>query len=114
MDEGVAQLFTLVDNGRKIVGTVGALQFDVIEHRLKNEYNATVRYESASLYKACWLSVEDQAKWKEFRVRKSRQLAQDKFGTYVYLAQSAWDLNSTQDLFPEITFHFTSELRQEE
>lgn len=114
MDEGVAQLFTLVDNGRKIVGTVGALQFDVIEHRLKHEYNATVRYESASLYKACWLSFDDQAKWKEFRVRKSRQLAQDKFGTYVYLAQSAWDLNSTQDLFPEITFHFTSELRQEE
>lgn len=110
MDEGVAQLFTLVDNGRKIVGTVGALQFDVIEHRLKHEYNATVRYEHATLYKACWITWENQAKWKEFRVRKSRQLAQDKHGNYVYLAQTAWDLNSTQDLFPEITFHFTSEL----
>lgn len=110
MDEGVAQLFTLIDNGRKIVGTVGALQFDVIEHRLKHEYNATVRYENASLYKACWITWDDQAKWKEFRVRKSRQLAQDKHGNYVYLAQTAWDLNSSQDLFPEITFHFTSEL----
>lgn len=110
MDEGVAQLFTLIDNGRKIVGTVGALQFDVIEHRLKHEYNATVRYENASLYKACWITWDNQAKWKEFRVRKSRQLAQDKHGNYVYLAQTAWDLNSTQDLFPEISFHFTSEL----
>ncbi len=110
MDEGVAQLFTLVDNNRKIVGTVGALQFDVIEHRLLHEYGATVRYETASLYKACWITWTDQAKWKEFRVRKSRQLAQDKYGNFVYLAQSAWDLNSTQDLFPEISFHFTSEM----
>ena len=111
MDEGVAQLFTLIDNNRKIVGTVGALQFDVIEHRLLHEYGATVRYETASLYKACWLTFQDQVKWKEFLVRKSRQIAKDKHGNYVYLAQSAWDLNSTQDLFPSITFHFTSELR---
>ncbi|MDP5172520.1 MAG: peptide chain release factor 3 [Bacteroidia bacterium] len=112
MDEGVAQLFTLVDNGRKIIGTVGALQFEVIEHRLQHEYSATVRYENASLYKACWLTWTDQAKWKEFRVRKSRQLAEDKYGSFVYLATSAWDLNSTQDLFPEIKFHFTSEMKE--
>ena len=30
MDEGVAQLFTLEMNGRKIIGTVGALQYEVI------------------------------------------------------------------------------------
>jgi len=34
MDEGVAQLFTSSLNGRKIIGTVGQLQFEVIQYRL--------------------------------------------------------------------------------
>ena len=34
MDEGVAQLFTLELNGRKVIGTVGALQYEVIQYRL--------------------------------------------------------------------------------
>ena len=40
MDEGVAQLFVNQFNGRKIIGTVGQLQFEVIQYRLENEYNA--------------------------------------------------------------------------
>ena len=38
MDEGVAQLFTLELNGRKLIGTVGALQYEVIQYRLEHEY----------------------------------------------------------------------------
>ena len=37
MDEGVAQLFTNQFNGRKIIGTVGQLQFEVIQYRIENE-----------------------------------------------------------------------------
>src|SRR5690606_24929508 len=37
MDEGVAQLFTLEMNGRKVIGTVGALQYEVIQYRLEHE-----------------------------------------------------------------------------
>ena len=33
MDEGVAQLFTSQFNGRKIIGCVGQLQFEVIQYR---------------------------------------------------------------------------------
>lgn len=51
MDEGVAQLFTSQFNGRKIIGTVGALQFEVIEHRLNHEYNAKCRYELSTCLK---------------------------------------------------------------
>ncbi len=36
MDEGVAQLFVNQFNGRKIIGTVGQLQFEVIQYRLEN------------------------------------------------------------------------------
>ena len=45
MDEGVAQLFTSSLNGRKIIGTVGALQFEVIEYRLEHEYSAKCRWD---------------------------------------------------------------------
>ncbi|MDX2250485.1 MAG: peptide chain release factor 3 [Bacteroidia bacterium] len=109
MDEGVAQLFTNEFTGRKIIGTVGALQFEVIQYRLKHEYNATCRYESASLYKACWITCDKPLKLKEFKERKKKSMAKDKRGRDVFLAASAWDLNSTQELFPEVKFHFTSE-----
>ena len=42
MDEGVAQLFTLDFNGRKVIGTVGALQYEVIQYRLEHEYGLNV------------------------------------------------------------------------
>ncbi len=109
MDEGVAQLFTRKFNGRKLIGTVGALQFEVIQHRLQHEYGASCRYEATQLYKACWISCEDKALLKEFKKRKIRNMAEDKFGRDVYLAETSWDLNSTQELFPKVTFHFTSE-----
>ena len=58
MDEGVAQLFILELNGRKVIGTVGALQFEVIQYRLEHEYNAKCSYENLNVYKACWIDVE--------------------------------------------------------
>ena len=109
MDEGVAQLFHHQYNNRKIIGCVGALQFEVIQYRLEHEYSASCRWEPATLFKACWLSCEDDAILKAFKTRKARNMAKDKHGHDVYLALSAWDLNSTQELFPDVKFHFKSE-----
>ena len=109
MDEGVAQLFTMTANSRRIIGTVGQLQFEVIQHRLKHEYGATCVYSPANLHKACWITCDDAAILKNFKQRKSRNMAHDKHGRDVFLASSAWDLNSTQELFPEVVFHFKSE-----
>ena len=109
MDEGVAQLFTKEDNGRKIIGTVGALQFDVIQYRLKNEYGATCDYEPVNLHKACWISWKDAAALKEFIARRKKDLAKDTDGNLVFLAESAWTLKMAQENHPDISFHFTSE-----
>ena len=54
MDEGVAQLFTLELNGRKVIGTVGALQYEVIQYRLEHEYGAKCTYENLPMHKVCW------------------------------------------------------------
>jgi len=109
MDEGVAQLFLSVANGRKIIGTVGALQFDVIQYRLQHEYGAKCRYEQFTMHKACWIETENMEKLKDFRLRKYQQLATDKEGREVYMAESPYNLQMAQDNFPEITFHYNSE-----
>lgn len=74
MDEGVAQLFTKEDNGRKIIGTVGALQFEVIQYRLKNEYGASCNYEPVNLHKACWVACNNPVALKEFISRRKKIL----------------------------------------
>jgi len=109
MDEGVAQLFHREFNNRKIIGTVGALQFDVIQYRLKHEYGASCAYEPVNLHKACWIECKDDAKLREFLTRRKRDMATDKDGNHVFLAESAWTLKMAQDNFPDVTFHFTSE-----
>jgi peptide chain release factor 3 len=109
MDEGVAQLFTSKANGRKIIGTVGALQFDVIQYRLEHEYGALCRYEPINLFKACWIESNNIEQLKDFRVRKYANLAFDKHGREVFLAESPYALQMAQDKFTEIKFHFTTE-----
>ena len=110
MEEGVAQLFTFEIGSRKVVGTVGQLQFEVIKFRLKNEYNATADFVPMNLYKACWITSNDKKKLDEFIRSKQRHIAKDKDGKLVFMAESKAWLQMVKDNFPEIEFHYTSEL----
>jgi len=109
MDEGVAQLFTMIDSNRKIIGTVGALQFEVIQYRLDHEYGAACSYEQVNVHKALWISCKDAKAFAHFRTRRRRDLANDKDGKLVYLADSAWALQMAKDNHPEVEFHEKSE-----
>ena len=109
MDEGVAQLFVNQFNGRKIIGTVGQLQFEVIQYRLENEYSAKCRWEPLSLYKACWIESDDAAELEAFKKRKYQYMAKDREGRDVFLADSGYVLQMAQMDFKHIKFHFTSE-----
>ncbi len=113
MDEGVAQLFTLDMNGRKVVGTVGALQYEVIQYRLEHEYGAKCSYENLQVHKACWVEAEDEKseEFKEFKRVKQRYLAKDKQGQLVFLADSAFTIQMTQSKFPNVKLHFVSEFK---
>ena len=109
MDEGVAQLFINQFNGRKIIGTVGQLQFEVIQYRLENEYNARCRWEPLHLYKACWIKSDDEKELENFKKRKYQYMAKDREGRDVFLADSGYVLQMAQEDFKNIKFHFTSE-----
>ena len=109
MDEGVAQLFTRKMDNRRIIGTVGALQFDVIKYRLEHEYGAKCDYEAVNLHKACWLEADEESDLQAFTKRKAKDIAIDKDGKLVFMAESAWGLKMARENFPNIEFHLTSE-----
>ncbi len=108
-DEGVAQLFMLYEGARKIIGTVGELQFDVIKYRLEHEYGAKCDFVPQALHKACWITSDNEEKLAEFKRMKHQFIAKDKDDLDVFLAQSAWILNVEQQNFPDLKFRTTSE-----
>lgn len=113
MDEGVAQLFTLDINGRKIIGTVGALQYEVIQYRLEHEYGAKCTYENFPIHKACWVDSDNpnSEEFKDFKRVKQKFLARDKTDQLVFLADSAFSLQMAEQKYPSIRFHLTSEFK---
>jgi len=113
MDEGVAQLFTLDINGRKIIGTVGALQYEVIQYRLEHEYGAKCTYENFPIHKACWVDTDNpnSEEFKDFKRVKQKFLARDKADQLVFLADSAFSLQMAEQKYPSIRFHLTSEFK---
>jgi peptide chain release factor 3 len=112
-DEGVAQLFTQQQGNRRIVGTVGVLQFDVLQYRLEHEYGAKCRFAPMTIHKACWITADDRADMDKFCRFKSDRVATDKDGNTVFLAESDWVLRNMIEANPGIKFHFTSEFKRE-
>jgi peptide chain release factor 3 len=113
MDEGVAQLFTLEMNGRKVIGTVGALQYEVIQYRLEHEYGAKCTYENFPAYKACWVKPDNpkNEEYAEFKRIKQKFMGTDKYGQEVFLADSEFSIQMTQQKFPSVKLFFTSDFR---
>lgn len=108
-EEGVAQVFFQEPGSRKIVGTVGELQFEVINYRLEHEYGAKCIFEAKSYFKACWITSTDLSKLEEFKRIKGNNIVQDKEGRDVFLAPSQFMLDMEKQNYPDLTFHFTSE-----
>lgn len=109
-DEGVAQLFTQQPGNRKIIGVVGELQFEVIQYRLEQEYNAKARFEMVNYHKACWMTG-DETIIAEFIKYKPQDIVRDKDDNMVFLAQTAYVLQMAKSNNPEIEFHETSEFK---
>lgn len=110
-DEGVAQLFTFEIGNRKVIGTVGELQFDVIQYRLMGEYGAKCSFRPLQIYKAYWITCPDAKKIDDFKKRKFNNIAIDKDDNPVFLAESPYTLKLVQENYPDIEFHSTSEFK---
>lgn len=109
-EEGVAQLFRQ-DGNRRVIGTVGDLQYEVIAYRLEHEYGAACRFQMLPFSRARWITAEDTAALKEFIRYRQRNIFLDKDENPVYLAESEYVLNSNITAHPKVTFHSTSDFK---
>lgn len=110
-EEGVAQLFIQQNGNRKIIGTVGELQFEVIQYRLLNEYSASCKFVPLNIYKACWITYDDKKDLDEFTKFRQHQITYDKDQNPVFMAESQWMLNTMIQDYPKLQFHFNSEFK---
>ncbi|MFN7301955.1 MAG: peptide chain release factor 3 [Bacteroidota bacterium] len=110
-EEGLAQLFRQEPGNRKYIGTVGELQFEVLQHRLEHEYGAKCRFEARNIHKACWMSGDETA-IRDFMKFRQNNIAWDKDNQPVFLAETAFTLRMTQDNNPKIQFRTMVELAE--
>ncbi|MCX4028078.1 peptide chain release factor 3 [Endozoicomonas sp. SM1973] len=108
-EEGATQLFMPVNNNDLILGAVGVLQFDVVMHRLKEEYKVECIYEPITVQTARWVDCTDAKKLEEFKRKCADNLAIDGGGYLTYLAPTRVNLSLAQERYPEVEFRATRE-----
>jgi len=108
-EEGATQLFRPVANNDLVLGAVGVLQFEVVAHRLKDEYGVDCEFEAVNVTTARWITSSDEKKLDEFKNKVRNNLALDHAGDLAYVAPSRVNLAMTQERWPEIEFLATRE-----
>jgi peptide chain release factor 3 len=81
---------------------VGALQFDVLKDRIKNEYNIPVRFESAPYAAAHWVQAQNAKELEKFLDLHKGNYATDHLDNPVFLSRSAWDTTKLARDYPDI------------
>ncbi len=92
--EGAIQIFQEPGKGMEevIVGVVGTLQFDVLEYRLKNEYNVDIIMDRLSYQYIRWIENEDIDP-KKLSITSDTKVVQDFRGNFLLLFTDNWNIN---------------------
>ncbi|MBA3623621.1 MAG: peptide chain release factor 3, partial [Methylibium sp.] len=104
-EEGAIQVFRPTTGGAMLLGAIGQLQFEVVQHRLKAEYSADVRLGASRFTGARWVTCEDGSAMRKFTDEAASKLARDAADTLAYLMTSPYDLRLTQERHPAVVFH---------
>ena len=91
--EGAIQIFQELDAGMEevIVGVVGTLQFDVLKHRLENEYNVEIIMTSLPYQFIRWIGNEGLDP-KTLDLASDTKRIQDLKGNHLLLFTSEWSI----------------------
>ena len=108
-EEGATQLFRPLRNNDLILGAVGPLQFDVVAHRLRDEYKVECQFEPVNVATARWVECDDDKMLSDFQRKAHDNLALDHGERLVYIAPSNVNLNLTEERWPDVTFRETRE-----
>jgi peptide chain release factor 3 len=106
-EEGATQLFRPLRNNDLILGAVGPLQFDVVAHRLKDEYRVDCQFEPINVMTARWIDVDDEQLLQDFQRKAHDNLALDHSESLVYIAPTKVNLSLTEERWPDIAFRET-------
>jgi peptide chain release factor 3 len=104
-EEGAIQVFKPEMGGNMLLGAIGQLQFEVVQHRLKGEYDADIRLESSQYTGARWITADSPKEMQEFINAYPLRMAKDAADTLAYLCTSPYDVRLAQERFPKIHFH---------
>ena len=104
-EEGAIQVFKPEAGGNMLLGAVGQLQFEVVQHRLNNEYDCDIRLEGCQYTGARWITADTPAELREFENAYPLRMARDAADTLAYLCTSPYDVRLAQERFPKIHFH---------
>lgn len=104
-EEGAIQVFKPDAGGNMLLGAIGQLQFEVVQHRLKAEYDADIRLEGCQYTGARWITADTPAELREFENAYVLRMAHDAANTLAFLCTSPYDVRLAQERFPKIHFH---------
>ncbi|KFJ14254.1 peptide chain release factor 3 [Delftia acidovorans] len=104
-EEGAIQVFKPEAGGNMLLGAVGQLQFEVVQHRLNAEYDCDIRLEGCQYTGARWITADTPAELREFENAYPLRMARDAADTLAYLCTSPYDVRLAQERFPKIHFH---------
>jgi peptide chain release factor 3 len=91
------------------VGVVGPLQLEVLGARILKEYNVPITFESLNFEVARWIESDDPEELKRFIAVQKTNIAEDRTGAPVFLAQNAWWADRAKQDFPKLRFMTTKE-----
>ncbi|NMH71436.1 peptide chain release factor 3 [Bacillus sp. RO3] len=86
-----------------ILGAVGQLQFEVFEHRMKNEYNVDVKMEPIGSKIARWIENEEDVK--ESMSSSRSMLVKDRHDNLVFLFENDFAMRWFNDKNPDIRLY---------
>ncbi len=102
VQEGAIQLFQTVGFETFVLGAVGQLQFEVFEHRMKNEYNTEVMLDFLGNKIARWVTSDTV----DEKLSSNRSmLAKDRYDKFVFLFENDFALRWFQEKNPEIELY---------
>ncbi|WP_234194585.1 peptide chain release factor 3 [Pseudacidovorax sp. NFM-22] len=104
-EEGAIQVFKPEAGGNMLLGAVGQLQFEVVQHRLNTEYDCDIRLEGCQYTGARWITADTPAELREFENAYPMRMARDAADTLAFLCTSPYDVRLAQERFPKIHFH---------
>ncbi len=108
--EGTIQLYTPERGGDLILGAVGRLQLEVVQYRLKGEYDVAARLEPLGCEFARWVSRDDGEEVDLLAFDRERLgiPTRDVRGRPVVLFAGEWQLSSAKREKPDVVYSETA------